>query len=141
MANNTQYDLLRIYIFEQAKYCCEYCRNQERFSTAPFELEHIYPTSKGGSDEKINLACSCPACNDHKFTKTQAFDSITRKFVPIFNPRTEIWSEHFCWEESYTIILGITPIGRATVNALKMNRVESVNLRKALVLYGEHPPT
>lgn len=37
-------------------------------------------------------------------------------------------------------MLGRTPIGRATVEALHLNRPELVNLRRLLRDVGEHPP-
>jgi hypothetical protein len=60
--------------------------------------------------------------------------------VLLFNPRTQIWEEHFSWTDDFTTIVGLTPTGRATVKALNMNRQESINLRKILYVFGEHPP-
>ena len=37
-------------------------------------------------------------------------------------------------------IVGITPIGRATIDLLKLNRVNATNLRKLLKMAGLHPP-
>ena len=36
-------------------------------------------------------------------------------------------------------IIGRTRTGRATVDALRMNLFQRVNLRKALLSFGEHP--
>lgn len=119
---------------------CEYCKNQQGYSTAPFSVEHILALSKQGSNDLENLALSCPACNAHKYTKQTALDPLTRNVVPLFNPRTQIWEEHFVWDETLTRILGLTPTGRATVKCLKMNRIESVNLRMVLVAFEKHPP-
>lgn len=127
-------------VFERANSCCEYCKNQQDYSTAPFSVEHILALSNQGSNEEDNLALSCPACNAHKYTKQAALDPISRKIVPLFNPRTQSWDEHFTWDETLTQILGVTPCGRATVKCLKMNRVESVNLRIVLVAFEKHPP-
>ena len=46
----------------------------------------------------------------------------------------------FTWSADYTMILGLTPTGRATVEALQLNRPEVVNLRRLLFAHGEHPP-
>ena len=44
------------------------------------------------------------------------FYSPTRtETVPLFNPRTHRWDEHFRWEGYY--LTGLTPIGRATIRA------------------------
>jgi hypothetical protein len=65
---------------------------------------------------------------------------LTRQLAPLFNPRIDKWSEHFQWSEDDLHIIGITPIGRATVNRLKMNREGNVNLRGLLILADLHPP-
>lgn len=131
---------IRRQVFERASGCCEYCKNQQAYSTAPFSVEHILALSNQGTDNLDNLALSCPACNAHKYTKQKGLDPLTRQFHPIFDPRTQNWADHFTWDETLTFILGLTPQGRATANALKMNRVESVNLRMVLTAFGEHPP-
>jgi hypothetical protein len=38
------------------------------------------------------------------------------------------------------LIVGLTPTGRATIEALKLNREPLVNLRRLLYAAGEHPP-
>jgi hypothetical protein len=60
--------------------------------------------------------------------------------VELFHPRQQQWREHFAWDERFERILGLTASGRATVEALQLNRVELVNLRKLLYATGEHPP-
>jgi hypothetical protein len=35
----------------------------------------------------------------------------------------------------------LTPVGRATVAALKMNRLMMLSIRQEEVLLGRHPPT
>ena len=54
--------------------------------------------------------------------------------------REENWSEHFTWIDDYTSIEGVTPTGRATAAALKLNREGLVNMRRVLYAIGEHPP-
>jgi hypothetical protein len=56
------------------------------------------------------------------------------------SPRTMLWKEHFIWDESLTSLIGQTAIGRATIEALKLNRRPVKNLRRALIAIGEHPP-
>jgi len=46
----------------------------------------------------------------------------------------------FEWHENFTIIIGISPTGRATEKRLALNRVGVVNLRGILVEKGFHPP-
>jgi hypothetical protein len=125
---------------ERAKFCCEYCLASLLFSTDFFSIEHTLPLSKGGLTELYNLAFSCQRCNIHKFTATHAIDPATGFMVALYNPRTDIWAEHFEWYENYTIIRGISPTGRATEKRLVLNRVGVVNLRSVLVEKGFHPP-
>ena len=131
---------LRDFVAERAFDCCEYCWSQADFSTEPFSVEHIIALSRGGANTHENMAFACGGCNDHKYAKTEAIDPLESVFVPLFHPRKQRWLDHFQWNSDYTLILGITPIGRATVDALKMNRPSLINLRKALYAYGEHPP-
>jgi hypothetical protein len=37
-------------------------------------------------------------------------------------------------------MVGLTPIGRATIARLELNRPNVVNLRRLLVAFQEHPP-
>ncbi len=119
---------------------CEYCLANSKYSFHPFRIDHIIPASKGGSDDPDNLANTCDSCNGSKHNKTDALDPATGISVPLFHPRKDLWSNHFTWNDEFTIIVGITPTGRATVTCLKMNREEAVNLRAALREYGVHPP-
>ncbi|MBC8874195.1 MAG: HNH endonuclease [Planctomycetes bacterium] len=119
--------------------CCEYCQSQSWYSTQPFSLEHIKPRSRDGETVLDNLAFAYQGCNNHKYNKVEAPDPITGQFVPLFNPRKERWKKHFTWDDSYELIIGLTPVGRATIEALKLNRDELVNLRRLLFAAGEHP--
>jgi hypothetical protein len=58
----------------------------------------------------------------------------------IFNPRLKKWHRHFTWSENFLSIVGRTRIGRATVEALNMNRLEQVNMRMALRALRKYPP-
>ena len=53
---------------------------------------------------------------------------------------TQRWTEHFRWEENGLLIVGVTPTGRATVNAVQLNRAPLVNSRRLWVSAGWHPP-
>jgi 5-methylcytosine-specific restriction endonuclease McrA len=130
---------LRQQVEQRANNCCEYCRSQELFSTQTFSLEHIMPRSQNGETSLDNLALACQGCNNFKYNKTQARDPVTNHSVPLFHPRQQLWQEHFTWNERFELIIGITATGRATVEALKLNRQELVNLRRLLFAAGEHP--
>ncbi len=124
----------------RSKNCCEYCHSQEKFATQSFSIEHIYPLSKGGQTTLDNLALACQGCNNHKYNKTQGTDPVSGKIVSLYHPREQNWQEHFSWSNDYTLIIGLTPIGRVTVEVLRLNREGLVNLRRILYAMGEHPP-
>jgi len=126
-------------IAERAQWRCEYCLSPAAFSTQPLEVDHIIPRSKGGPTTPENLALSC-GCNTYKGSRTHARDPETARLVLLFNPRRQRWSRHFAWSEDSQLILGCTATGRATVEALHLNRPELLNLRRALHAIGEHPP-
>lgn len=131
---------LRQLVIDRAKGCCEYCLCQAQFSPDPFSIEHIVPQSKGGSDLAENLAFSCQGCNGHKHTAIKAIDPISGESTALYNPRIHQWDDHFVWDENYSMIVGCTAIGRATVERLQLNRTGVVNLRRVLRKLNRHPP-
>jgi hypothetical protein len=140
MSNQAVPTQLKAVVVARAQGCCEYCRSQARFATQPFSVEHSYPRSQGGPTNLDNLALSCQGCNNHKYQKIQERDPLSGEMVPLYHPRRQPWGEHFRWNEDFTLILGVTPTGRATVKALQLNRAGLVNLRRVLYAAGEHPP-
>jgi hypothetical protein len=106
----------------------------------PFSAEHIEPRSEGGATSLRNLAWACQGCNNHKYNRRSARDPVTGEAMPLFHPRTQRWAEHFAWNEDGTLIFGLSPSGRATVEALHLNREGLINLRRILFAAGEHPP-
>jgi hypothetical protein len=120
--------------------CCEYCLSQERFATERFSIEHIVPREQGGTNDPANLALSCQGCNNHKSTRTEVLDPATGNVVPLYHPRQQSWRAHFGWSDDFTLVVGLTPTGRATVDALHLNRPGLVNLRRMLRAGREHPP-
>jgi 5-methylcytosine-specific restriction endonuclease McrA len=119
---------------------CEYCRSPAQFATQSFTVEHIEPRDAGGETVLENLAWACFGCNGHKHTSTHGADPETSERVPLFHPRRQRWSDHFAWSADFTRIEGRTPVGRATIEVLRLNRSGIVNLRRVLVAGGAHPP-
>ena len=124
----------------RAKNYCEYCRSPGQFATESFTVDHIKPRQAGGETTLDNLAWSCFGCNAHKHTKTEDTDPETGQKAALFNPRQQVWTEHFGWSDDFTEVIGKTPCGKATINALRLNRTGVANLRRLLVMAGLHPP-
>jgi hypothetical protein len=123
-----------------AQYRCEYCQTAQDISGAQMHIEHIIPLSRGGNTDASNLCLACAWCNSYKWAHTHGFDPETRTEVLLFNPRTQHWYDHFRWSEDGTYIIGLTAIGRVTVEILKMNNAYIVPARRYWVEAGWHPP-
>ncbi|GAX41921.1 hypothetical protein NIES4075_29180 [Tolypothrix sp. NIES-4075] len=120
---------------------CGYCLSPQHLVMARLEIEHIIPISKGGSNDESNLWLACPLCNGYKSDKTTGIDLETRETVKLFNPRNQVWSEHFCWTEDGLRIVGKTPTGRASVAVLHLSDdPDALEVRSYWVLAGWHPP-
>lgn len=131
---------LRARVAARAGDRCEYCLSPARYATQRLSVEHAAPRAKGGTSAFANLALSCQGCNNHKYNHTEVPDPVSGALVPLYNPRQHRWAEHFAWSADTLLIVGTSPTGRATVEALHLNRPGVVNLRHLLVAAGEHPP-
>lgn len=131
---------LRRQVAARAGFRCEYCRTSQRVIGMPLVLDHILPRVAGGSDDLENLCAACYRCNEYKGAKAHAVDPQTGELAPLFNPRTRYWSDHFEWANGGTHIVGLTPTGRATVIALRLNNDYVVEARTAWIARSWHPP-
>jgi len=93
-----------------------------------FHLEHIVSRQHGGSDDPAGLALACDRCNAYKGPNLTSIDPETRTLVALFNPRADLWCDHFVIRDGQ--IVGLTPRGRATVRLLNMNAPRRVELRR-----------
>jgi len=107
-------------VFKRDQGHCQYCHLLQVGQAAVFHINHIIPKSRGGPTEEGNLALQCPYCSLHKSAKLDAFDSLSGEPVQLFHPLRQQWSEHFKLEADGALV-GLSPAGRATVEALKMN--------------------
>jgi hypothetical protein len=124
----------------RANYLCEYCHTAEKWQYIPFTVDHILPITEGGANDLNNLALACFHCNRRKSNLITAIDPDTNEPVALFNPRQHSWSDHFCWSQDRLRITAKTPIGRATVATLDLNRERVLRLRAADLLVSRHPP-
>ncbi|MEB3355143.1 MAG: HNH endonuclease [Synechococcales bacterium] len=140
-------DELRQAIRERANYLCEYCHSPERLSANRFTIDHIIPKSLSGSDNLNNLALACRRCNERRYNFVAGVDPETQEIVPLFNPRQQMWKDHFVWLDHGVVIQGITPIGRATCIRLDLNdaryseRDSIRETRRFWIKTGLHPPS
>ena len=113
---------------------CEYCGIHQRHE--PFyrlHIDHVIPKQHRGRDHESNLALACYHCNLHKGPNLSGIDS--GQVTPLFNPRNEVWGEHFV--RSGSRIEGLTAVGRTTVSVLAMNAPVRLELRAELIANAE----
>ena len=120
---------------------CSYCLAAQRYVLSRLEIEHIIPVALGGNSDEGNLCLARRLCNLYKSDQIEATDPITNATVALFNPRTQAWSDHFKWSQDGAIVVGLTPVGRATVEALRLNNEIAAEVRRNWVLVGWHPPS
>lgn len=131
------WNVLRKLVYERASGCCEYCQTCEANTGQTMQVDHIDPH---GPDALDNLCLSCWNCNTSKHKAVSAVDPETGNSFLLFNPRTQIWLDHFEWVDEFTRLRGLTPTGRATIERLKINRPAMTVARQRWVLSGFHPP-
>jgi hypothetical protein len=95
----------------------------------PFHVEHIIARQHldNAHDDLPGLAYACDRCNAFKGPNLSSIDPETGTKVDVFNPRTDLWSDHF--ELIDGRIVGRSPIGRATARLLNMNHPRRIELR------------
>jgi hypothetical protein len=122
---------LRKQVYERAKGCCEYCLIPDVATFAPHEIDHIIAEKHGGRTEVENLALSCTLCNKHKDSDLTSVDPETGKIVPLYHPRQDRLTEHFCFNEAE--FMSLTAVGRVKMRLLQLNRKERVEERQLLL--------
>jgi len=118
----------------RAGFRCEYCHFPERFSGLNFQMDHIIAEKHGGPTESEHLALSCIYCNIFKGPNLSGVDPITREIVRLFHPRRDNWEDHFRWQDAE--LAGRTPIGRATIEVLRINDATAVSLGRLFLRAG-----
>jgi len=123
---------------ERARDQCEYCQLPQAFTSLPHEQDHIRPQKHHGPTTLQNLCWACAYCNSAKGTNAAGYDSETGALVRLFNPRRDRWHHHFAWHGA--ILVGLTPVARATIDVLRINDAERVKHRRLLITAGVFPP-
>jgi hypothetical protein len=109
---------------------CEYCRIPELYDVQPFQIDHVRSRKHLGPNSLVNLAWSCLPCNVFKGPNVAGYDPETDRLSPLWNPRDEDWSKHFAWDGPK--LIGLTASGRTTIDVLRINRPERIELRRLL---------
>ena len=121
-------------VWQRAGHRCEYCLLPQSESVLPHELDHIRAKKHRGRTILKNTCVACAYCNSAKGTDAAAYDPDTEALVPLFNPRSDRWEQHFRWKGPE--LRGRTAVGRATVELLRINEPARVEHRRLLMAAG-----
>ena len=125
-------------VIQRAGGCCEYCRLTEIDDLAPFHVDHIIPLKHDGTDDLDNLCLACYMCNLFKGSNMAAADPLTGEATFLFNPRTQVWDDHFEINPDATLT-GKTPEGRVSINVMRMNDEAQIQYRRFTMSTGDYP--
>jgi hypothetical protein len=112
-------DELRRLVAKRATHACEYCLIPSSLSFYPHEIDHIISLKHQGKTNASNLAYACWRCNRFKGSDLGSFDPDTGEFAFLFNPRKQVWTDHFRLLEGW--IDGQSSEGRVTTLLLRLN--------------------
>lgn len=131
-------DDLRRRVRRRARYRCEYCQFPQSALPVRHQVDPIIAEQHEGADEPSNLALACAHCNLHKGPNLSGIDPVTRDLTRLYNPRQDRWREHFAWQGA--VLIGLTGIGRTTIQVLAINDPVVVEARQILIEEGRFPP-
>jgi hypothetical protein len=126
-------------VIQRAGNRCKYCGLSQIGQEASFHIDHVIPVAADGPTIDDNLALACVSCSLRKGARLAAIDPETGIEIYLFNPRKDFWLDHFRWEGVQ--VIGLTAKGRATIEALKMNRSLVLSIRAEENRIGRHPPS
>ena len=130
--------LLRDQVWQRAASICEYCQMPQEFVDAIHEIDHVIAEKHRGPTKSENLALACFHCNNHKGPNIAGIDPKSGEVTRLFHPRQDHWSDHFEWNGP--VLIGLTSVGRATVDVLEINLRHRVLHRQGLIEEGVFPP-
>jgi hypothetical protein len=123
---------MRQMVMRRASYCCEYCLFPEIDAFFPYHIDHIISMKHGGETRLDNLAYACITCNCNKGSDIGTVLLPNRTFIRLFNPREDIWMEHFEWNNRS--IIPLSDIGEATIKVLNLNDLNRIMERQLIQL-------
>jgi hypothetical protein len=131
-------EALADFVRERAHQRCEYCQTPQAFCPDRLQIDHIIAEQHGGKTQAANLALACVADNNHKGPNLAGIDPKSGRRAWLYHPRRQKWARHFRWQGP--ILVGRTPVGRATIAVLAINLPHRVAFRAALMAEGVFPP-
>ena len=130
---------LRRRVVARADRRCEYCLIHEDDTFFGCEVDHIISIKHGGPTEEQNLALACLICNRAKGSDIASLSQKSGEVVRLFNPRRDLWQDHFQISGDGVTISALTSIGEATVRTLRLNQGDRLLERQALRAVGTWP--
>ena len=128
---------LRQLVVTRADYLCEYCLIHAEDTFFGCEVDHIVSEKHGGQTEAENLAYACAFCNRSKGSDVGSLVQLTGAFVRFFNPRTDLWADHFALDG--VTIIALSDVGEVTARILDFNNSERLFERQAVQVIGRYP--
>jgi len=128
---------LRRLVAVRAEALCEYCLIHEDDAFFGCEVDHIISEKHDGPTEANNLAYACAFCNRAKGSDVGSIVQRTGAFVRFFNPRIDLWAEHFVLDG--VKIVALSDIGEVTTRILDFNNEERLFERQTLHAIGRYP--
>jgi HNH endonuclease len=128
---------LRRLVVARARNRCEYCLIHEDDALFAYEVDHIISVKHGGVTDDSNLAYACMICNRQKGSDLGSIDWHTSQLVRFYNPRQDLWADHFILEGAR--IKPLTVIGEVTARIFEFNSDERILERHELLSLGRYP--
>ena len=110
----------------------------QELADAIHEIDHVIAEKHRGLISHENLALACFPCNNHKGPNIAGIDPETGRMTRLFHPRVDQWVTHFVWRGA--VLVGLTAVGRTTIEVLAINIRHRVLHRQALIEEGVFPP-
>lgn len=127
----------REFVKERAGDICEYCLLHQEDAFFSFHIDHIISLKHGGSHERDNFCLACLYCNTNKGSNVGTVLPPGDRFLPLYHPRKQKWTEHF--EIEGFEIIPKTDIGKATAKVLEFNHPDRLAEREILIRIGRYP--
>jgi len=150
-------EIIRQIVRLRARDACEYCLGP---TTGQYQIDHVIPEARwldyragrlsnamdlapgrSGPNHIANFAWCCPFCNQGK--RQRVVYRIGSQTIRLYDPRRDMWPEHFAFMNNYLFVVGITPIGIVTQRAVRFNDGGldgPLGTRHDNILAGLYPP-